>query len=160
MTTPEALSELAAGLPIGAHALHGVLSGGQPEPEHIAKLAEAHVHTVLDLRMPEEDRGYDEAEAVTHAGLEYLNIPVPPTGPDDAAFDRAREVLRDSARRPILIHCKSANRVGAVILPYLILDAGHETEEAVAIATNAGLKVAPLRDLALAYVAKQRSLGH
>ncbi|NBQ32498.1 MAG: hypothetical protein EBU21_11235, partial [Proteobacteria bacterium] len=65
-------------------------------------------------------------------------------------------VLRDAGRRPILIHCKSANRVGAVVLPYLILDEGHSEAEAVEIATAAGLKVPALRESALAYVARHR----
>ena len=156
MSEQDQMNALAAQLPIGAHALHGVLSGGQPEPEHVALLAGAHIHTVLDLRLPEEERGYDEAATVAHAGMEYLNIPVGPAGPDDAAYDKAREVLRDAGRRPILIHCKSANRVGAVVLPYLILDEGHSEAEAVEIATAAGLKVPALRESALAYVARHR----
>ena len=61
MNEQDQMNALAAQLPIGAHALHGVLSGGQPEPEHVALLAAAHIHTVLDLRLPEEERGYDEA---------------------------------------------------------------------------------------------------
>ena len=81
MNEQDQMNALAAQLPIGAHALHGVLSGGQPEPEHVALLAAAHIHTVLDLRLPEEERGYDEAASVAHAGMEYLNIPVGPAGP-------------------------------------------------------------------------------
>ncbi|NBQ33594.1 MAG: hypothetical protein EBU21_16865, partial [Proteobacteria bacterium] len=53
MSEQDQMNALAAQLPIGAHALHGVLSGGQPEPEHVALLAGAHIHTVLDLRLPE-----------------------------------------------------------------------------------------------------------
>ena len=45
-----------------------------------------------------------------------------PQGHCDETFDRFRELIRDGGRRPLLVHCSSANRVGALLIPYLILD--------------------------------------
>ena len=157
MSEATGLDHVAATISVGAHAYHGVVTGGQPEVHQIGDLANAHVRTVIDLRMPEEDRGFDAAAAVAAAGMHYVSIPVPPTGPDTAAFDRAREVLRDAANRPAVLHCKSANRAGAVLLPFLILDEGMPEAEAIEVASKAGLKVEALKDLALQYVAAHKA---
>jgi protein tyrosine phosphatase (PTP) superfamily phosphohydrolase (DUF442 family) len=66
-------------------------------------------------------------------------------------------VLRDAANRPAVLHCKSANRAGAVLLPFLILDEGMPEAEAVEVAAKAGLKVEALKDLALQYVAAHKA---
>jgi uncharacterized protein (TIGR01244 family) len=156
MSDASGLDHVAATISVGAHAYHGVVTGGQPEAHQIGDLASANVRTVIDLRMPDEDRGFDAPAAVTAAGMSYVTIPVPPTGPDTTAFDRVREVLRDTANRPAILHCKSANRAGAVLLPYLILDEGMPEAEAVEVAVTAGLKVEALKDLALQYVAANK----
>ena len=54
-------------------------------------------------------------------------------------FDQAREQLK-TAERPILLHCASANRVGAVWLPYRVLDGGLSWDHALAEAKTVGLK--------------------
>lgn len=156
MSEASGLDHVAATISLGAHAFHGVVTGGQPEAHQIDDLAKAHVRAVIDVRMPGEDRGFDAPAAVAGAGMEYISIPVATTGPDDTAFDRAREVLRDTSRRPVVLHCKGANRAASVLLPYLILDEGMPEAEAVEVAAKAGLKLPAYIELALAYVARHR----
>ena len=145
------IEEIAPGLKDAGQPLEGVATAGQPEEEHFERLAEAGYKTVIDMRAIEEDRGLDEPEAVRGAGMEYVNIPVGHEDVDDETFERFRELMTDPERRPVLVHCSSANRVGALLIPYLVLDEGKTTEEAVEIATKVGLKSDELKQAALRY---------
>ena len=137
--------------------LEGVLTAGQPREEHLRDLAENGYRAVVDLRAPDEPRGYDEAAAAREAGLEYLNLPV--AGPtEDEMFDRFRQVMRDPGKRPVLVHCGSANRVGALLIAYLVLDEGQDPQEALKTAVNVGLRSRELADAALAYVNGKRAI--
>jgi protein tyrosine phosphatase (PTP) superfamily phosphohydrolase (DUF442 family) len=134
--------------------LEGVATAGQPEQEHLERLAEAGYRTVLDVRTLEEDPGFDESETVRNAGMEYVNMPleVKPEAFTDEVFDRARELLADPDHRPILVHCASAVRVAPLLIPYLILDEGRSSDEAVEIASQVGPQQDELTDVALRYV--------
>jgi uncharacterized protein (TIGR01244 family) len=145
------INEIASGLTNAGRPLEGVATAGQPDEEHLRSLAEAGYKTVIDLRTTEEDRGFDEAEAVREAGMEYANIPVGHETIDEENFERFRELMTDPVRRPALVHCSSANRVGALLIPYLILDEGRDREEAVKIASEVGLSSEELKNRALEY---------
>jgi protein tyrosine phosphatase (PTP) superfamily phosphohydrolase (DUF442 family) len=105
----------------------------------------------VDLRAPEEPRDHDEPEAVRNAGLEYIAIPVQLQTLGDAEFSAFREVMRDASRRPIMVHCATSNRVGALLLPYFALDEGYSLRDATAMAVDAGLRNAELQAIALDY---------
>lgn len=131
--------------------LEGVATAAQPAEEHLTSLAEAGYRTVLDLRTPEEPRGFDEPEAVREAGMEYVGIPVSPETLDEETFDRFREFVNDPVRRPVFVHCSSANRVGALLLPYMVLDEDKSPEEATELARQIGLGSDDLEQKALDY---------
>ena len=145
------IQEIAPGLDNPGQPLEDIATAGQPEEEHLKRLAEAGYKTVVDLRIPEEDRGLDEQESARQAGMEYVNIPVGHEEVNDETFERFRELMADPERRPVLVHCSSANRVGALLIPYLVLDEGKSTEEAVKIASEVGLKSDELKQAALRY---------
>ena len=145
------IQEIAPGLDNPGQPLEDIATAGQPNEEHLKLLVEAGYKTVIDLRIPEEDRGLDEQEVVRQAGMEYVNIPVGHETVEDETFERFRELMRDSERRPVLVHCSSANRVGALLVPYLILDEGKSTEEAEEVASEVGLQSEELKQAALRY---------
>ena len=59
----------------GANRWRGWRPAGQPDREQLERLAEAgYTRTVIDLRTPEEPRGFDEPEIVGRVGMEYANI--------------------------------------------------------------------------------------
>lgn len=142
---------VAAGLANGACLLPDVATAGQPRAEHFAALADAGYRTVIDLRHPDEARGFDEAAAARAAGLRYENIPVTAATLGAPEFDRFRALLREPDVRPALVHCASANRVGALLIPYLVLDERRTLDEALAIADEAGLRSHELAEIALRY---------
>lgn len=150
MTDP--LRTLAQTLVWGTCPVEHVLTAGQPTAEQLAALARAGLRTILDVRGSEEDRGFDEPAAARALGLRYEGIPVTPDTLGDEQFDRARAVLNDPAARPILLHCRSANRSGALLYPWLVLDLGTDPERAFDLVCAAGLRNPGYAEKALAYV--------
>jgi uncharacterized protein (TIGR01244 family) len=145
------VNEIASGLENAGSPLEGVVTAGQPDEEHLRSLAKAGYKTVIDLRATEENRGLDEKEVVREAGMEYVNIPVGHETIDDETFERFRQLMTDPGRRPALVHCSSANRVGALLIPYLVLDEGKDREEALETGTKVGLSTEELKQAALRY---------
>ncbi len=151
MSSGNTLANVVSTLPYSACPLEGVGTAGQPSESAWADLGRAGFKSVVDLRAPEEARGHDEAAAVQTAGMEYIPLPVTPATLRDESYDRFREVMRDPARRPILVHCATANRVGALLIPYLMLDEKRSAEESIQLARQAGLRSPEYVTMALEY---------
>jgi len=133
-----------------------ILLAGQPTADDFTALREAGVTTVINLRHEIEMDGFDEAAAVEAIGMAYEALPW--NGPaelNDALFDRTRELLRE-ADGNVLLHCASANRVGAVWLPFRVLDQGVDLEQAVEEAKQAGMRTPEYESMARDYIARHR----
>lgn len=117
-----------------------VLSGGQPTVEQFEQAAAAGFRTVVNLRTPGEEGVWDEAPKAEELGLRYVAIPV--AGVEGLTVENARdlaEIFDDPGARPLMIHCGSGNRIGALFaLKAYHLD-GESTEAALEIGRNAGL---------------------
>jgi uncharacterized protein (TIGR01244 family) len=139
------------------HSFDGIYLASQPAPDDLKAAKEAGVRTVLNLRRKEEVVDWDEKVVAEALGLEYDTVPFgAATELTDDVFDETREILRDTAKRPILVHCASANRVAAVWLAYRVLDDGVPLDAALEEAKAAGLKVTAFEEKARAYIEKQR----
>lgn len=103
----------------------GITSAGQPDEAGFRVFAEKGYVAVIDIRTEGEDRGLDEPAIVTELGMEYVLFPV---GRSDITFERAEELaaLLEQHDGPVLVHCASGNRVGAL----LALQAFSETGDA------------------------------
>jgi len=139
-------------LPYGGCPIPGVATAGQPDAAAWGSLARSGFKSVVDLRAPQEPRGHDEAGEIARAGLRYLALPVDHGSLDDRQFDVLRDFLRDPLNRPVLVHCQSANRVGALLLPYLVLDEHLPLQEAQRRAVEIGMRSPDYAALALDYV--------
>lgn len=128
---------------------------GQPSKEDFGLLKEKGFKTIVNLR-PMKEQGWDEGELVKGLGMRYENVPfgrdVPLT---DEVFAQSRELLRN-AEKPLMLHCKSSNRVGAIWYAARVLDQGVDEAAALAEAKAAGLRSQALIDRANAYVKAQR----
>lgn len=60
MTDTARITDIASGLANAGAPLKGAATAGQPEREHLRRLAGAGYRTVVDLRAPQEPRGYAE----------------------------------------------------------------------------------------------------
>lgn len=83
----------------------------------IAELKSFGFATILDLRGPQEGTTAEKAAAVA-AGLRYLNIPFTDAVPSLAQVAEFGRIVENGAHYPLMIHCASANRVGAMWMLY------------------------------------------
>ena len=117
----------------------GIKSAGQPDQAALQVFAEAGFTTVIDMRGPSENRGLDdEQEAVETLGMQYIAFPI--TGRDQISFDKAKKLdeLLEGVDGPVLLHCGSANRVGALLALRHSLQ-GADDETALQFGKDAGL---------------------
>ena len=123
-----------------------VLAGGQPTFDQIKQAAETGFKAVINLRTDNElPDPAQERVWVEGAGMKYFHIPI--SVPKELTPQKAKvfaDVLSKPENYPLIVHCKSGNRVGAMFA----LKAFHidemEIEEALLIGKMAGLtKLAP-----------------
>ena len=143
------------GIPNATFPEPGVMAAGQPTGEQIQLAAEDGYRTLLDLRPPEEPREFNEVLAARQNGLTYVNIPVTLDTLGQATIDRFLEAM-ERAERPVLLHCGSANRTGAMIYAWLVLEKRVPAEEALKRAKAAGLHQPELIDKVTKLVAERR----
>jgi len=118
-----------------------LLLAGQPSEKALRALAAAGLELVIDLRRPEEERGYDEPALVRELGMVYANPGF--GGPEtltDGTFDAVRDLLSAHEGDEVLLHCRSAGRVGAVWLATRVLDGGMAWEPALEEARRVGMR--------------------
>lgn len=107
-------------------------SAPQPDKARLIEISEQGYAAVIDLRLPSEDRGIDEATEVAALGMDYVSLPVSGTDGITVANANTLAALIEKYDAPVLIHCGSGNRVGAL----MAIEAGASgasVEEAVAI---------------------------
>ncbi len=153
------LLDAIAGVVNACEPLPGIVTGGQPSAEHLAALKRAGCDVVLDLREPMEPRPYRTPDTVRAAGLEYVNIPFGQGEISDTTFEAALRTVRQlGGQKRVLVHCSSGNRVGAALIPYLILDKGFEEEDAINEAMRIGMRNAGLMEQALDYAKRAKAV--
>jgi uncharacterized protein (TIGR01244 family) len=133
-------------LPNGQVPFDGVLTGGQPTFDQIKQAAETGFKTVINLRTDNElPDPAQELTWVEGSGMKYFHIPISvPEGLTPQKTEVFAEALSKPENYPIIVHCKSGNRVGAMfaLKAFHIDEKG--IEEALSIGERAGLiKLAP-----------------
>ena len=118
----------------------GILSGGQPTDEQLIQAKNKGYKTIINLRPTSEHQGDKEANKVRELGMAYINIPVKGASGINSENSQALiKALSDSNNYPVMVHCASGNRVGALFA----LDAAQRsqlsTEEAIKVGKQAGL---------------------
>ena len=119
----------------------GVFFGGQPTADAFGTAQKMGVKVVVNLRSDQEMAAmdFDEAELVERLGMKYEAIPFTPKTFGPADTDALKEVLRKTSG-PVLIHCASSNRVGALWAMYLHRHRGVALGDAIALGRKAGLQ--------------------
>ncbi len=115
-----------------------VFASGQPTPEQLRIAAEAGVRHTISLR-PDGEIDWDEAAEAQAAGMEFHHIPV--AGIDGVTSENAQtldQLLTRLDGEPVLLHCGSSNRVGA-LRALSARGNGAEVEEALAEGRRWGL---------------------
>ncbi len=108
-----------------------VFASGQPTEEQIQTLADAGIRHVISLRTDGEI-DWDESSLVNAAGMEFYSIPV--AGAEGVTSENAAtldQLLAQLDGQPVLLHCGSSNRVGA-LRAMTARDGGASIEDALA----------------------------
>ena len=118
-----------------------VYFGGQPTADALRAAPERGIKVVVNLRSTPEVEAleFDEPALVAQLGMQYASIPVSLAtfGPSDA--DHLRTLLSETPG-PVLIHCASSNRVGAVWALYLHRHRDVPLGDAIEHGRSAGLR--------------------
>ena len=125
-------------IPKGKLPFDGVLTGGQPSAAQLETLAELGYTTVINMRGPGE-RGSTDPALVESLGMTYVAIPV--TGAEDVSEENARKLAAamGDGEDPVVVHCASANRVGALFAMKAFYVDGMTPEESLALAKEVGV---------------------
>lgn len=154
-TAPPILLETAFGEATNTHSFGTILTAGQLSRTDLEFARGQQVKTIVTLRT-EGELEWNERDVVDSLGMTFVEIPfrAPDTLTDDI-FERGRLVL-ENAQQPLILHCGSANRVGALWLPWRVLDGGLSVEEALAEAKTVGLKTPEYETRALDYISRMQ----
>ncbi|VAX09121.1 hypothetical protein MNBD_GAMMA26-2295 [hydrothermal vent metagenome] len=120
--------------------LPGILTGGQPTVAQVEQAKAAGYKTIVNLRTPQERGVWDEAAKAKELGMNYIAIPV--AGGAGVTMENTKslmKVLEDKSNYPVMIHCASGNRAGALFAYNAAAIENRSIEEALSIGRNAGL---------------------
>lgn len=136
------------------HRLEKIYLAGQPSPADFSIAKKEGIKTVINLRTPGEFR-FDEKAVLKELDLEYHHIPFgTPASLKDEVFEKSLKILSDKKKQPVLLHCASANRVGAIWLVHRVLNDKVEYDKALKEAKEVGLKFPPYESKAKTYIRK------
>jgi uncharacterized protein (TIGR01244 family) len=116
----------------------GLAAAGQPPADVLASLKDLGFKTVINIRTAGEPGYVDESAVLAAQGIRYVHVPVTSATFSAADVDAVRAVIDDPASGPVLLHCASANRVGAVWAAIQAGD-GKSMDEALAEGRRVGL---------------------
>jgi protein tyrosine phosphatase (PTP) superfamily phosphohydrolase (DUF442 family) len=116
----------------------GVLTGGVPSDEHLREAKARGYATVVSL-LSAAELG-DEPQRVERAGLRFVSIPI--AGEADLTEANARRLgaaLSGEQARPLILHCASGNRAGALLALEAFYVQGLSAQAALDLGASAGM---------------------
>lgn len=139
------------------HRFGKIYLAGQPSADDFVTAKKEGIKTVINLRTPGEMR-FDEKAVLKDLGLEYHYLPF--AAPDtlkDEIFEKSLKVLGDRKKQPVLLHCASANRVGAIWLAHRVLTDKVPYDKALKEAKDVGLRSIPYEGKARDYIRRTQA---
>jgi uncharacterized protein (TIGR01244 family) len=114
------------------------VASGQPDASMLQAVSAAGFTAVVDMRAADEERGFDQQKEIERLGMAYVLLPI--GSADDISLENAvvlDQILADN-EGPVLIHCASGNRVGAL---YALREKlyGASNADALAVGKAAGM---------------------
>jgi len=132
-------------------------TGGQPTEQAYAKAAASGFHSVLSLRTANEGGDLTrERSLVEKNKMRYFNVPVVSSAPRPEQADEFIRLVKENSNHPMLINCASANRVGAFMMIYPVLEQGWAEDQALEEAIKIGLRGDELKKFARDYLAQHK----
>lgn len=118
-----------------------LLIGGQPSYEELKFLASKGLQTVINIRQDGESIAVEEEKAWTkQLGLNYIRLPL--SGRDINVENSQRLARLLEGKKNVLVHCASANRIGALfaIDAFIKADGKMSVDKALEFGKKRGLK--------------------
>ncbi len=118
-----------------------VLLGGQPTREDLERAVALGYRKIVNLRLPDEFSEWDEPELAESLGLKYVTIPV--AGASGLTLENARRLAAELDQEddsPIVLHCASGNRVGALLALKAFHFDGLDAQAALELGLENGLR--------------------
>ncbi len=124
---------------------------GQPDEASLRRFVnDTHTKMIINIRTEDEMAtkvDFNERAAAEEMGVEYVLLPVTPATLSGGDVDIFAQVLGQT-EGPVLIHCGSSNRVGALWAAYLARYKDMPMEEALAMGRDAGLSSPQMEEAA------------
>jgi protein tyrosine phosphatase (PTP) superfamily phosphohydrolase (DUF442 family) len=106
-------------------------SSGMPTADQLRSIAQAGVQLVINLAPHDVPNAAPSEEKVfTSLGVQYVNIPVNWSTPDNEGLNKFMDIMDDSKDKKIHVHCEANFRASGFIALYRILRLGWKREEA------------------------------
>lgn len=154
-TVKEQKDAIMVAIPNAKQPLENVISGGQPSEAQLKEAKDKGIKTVINLRSNKEKDAYAfEEESLKSLGLGYVHIPVQGLAGITQANMEALSKALDESPKPILLHCASGNRVGALFALKAVMKDKKSEAEAMEIGKAAGMTKLeePVREIIQAHL--------
>lgn len=117
-----------------------ILTGGQPTLQQLEQAKQAGYRTIVNLRPAAEMSEWSEEDKALQLGFNYVSIPVAgSSGLTTENTEKLHAVLENPANYPLIVHCASGNRVGALFALHAARYEDKTVEEAIRWGKTAGL---------------------
>jgi uncharacterized protein (TIGR01244 family) len=129
-------------------------TGGIVDPKGYAELKKLGFKTIINLNTNEEG-AEKEGKGIMAAELDYVSIPVSTLAPDAKEVGAFSKYVNDPKYYPILVHCESSNRVGAM---WALYRAGNGVPPEIAVQEGRTVGLKPSREVAVREILKLPAL--
>jgi len=132
-------------------------TGGQPGEGGLSQLVEKGYKAIINIRAFDEE--YDqvgEEKQARQLGLRYYVVPFVAKEPSEQqalAFNALLSALKDTK---VFVHCGGGNRVGSLMMIYMVLEEGMPLDKAEQKARKVGLRSADLLEFSKQVISRHK----
>jgi protein tyrosine phosphatase (PTP) superfamily phosphohydrolase (DUF442 family) len=154
---PPTLATTELGATRNVHSFGKTMLCGQPTAAEFAEAKKRGIKTVITLREKNEI-DWDEAAALKQLGLKFHQLGFrAPDSLTPAIIEKTVTIMGDPQSTPVMLHCASANRVGALWLAHRVLNDKIDIATARKEAKTVGLRTPAYEERVLSYIKKKQA---
>ncbi len=154
---PPTLTKAELGATRNVHSFGKTMLCGQPSAAEFSEAKKRGIKTVITLREKTEI-DWDEAAALRQLGLNFYQLGFrAPDSLTPAIIEKTVTIMGDPKSMPVMLHCASANRVGALWLAHRVLNDKIDIETARKEAKTVGLRTPAYEERVLSYIKKKQT---
>ncbi|HWO22208.1 MAG TPA: sulfur transferase domain-containing protein [Kofleriaceae bacterium] len=156
-TKPAATGLGSIAIPNARTATDQILTGGQPTDEHLQQAKDNGVKVVVNLRTKAEESQYaTEAAKVESLGMKYVTLPIDGKTGEGMNEENAKKLAELLAEKPVLVHCTSGERVGALFALKAFYVDKYPADAALKVGKDNGLTMPKIEQMVADIMAKAK----